>query len=190
MWNRRHATHPLAALILLLSGLGAFCNAAAAEPVATPAATMAPTEADLRSEFESRSWAYDEYLLRHIFIAVGPAAGHKKPRSESQALARAWALKRQLDAGKDFSRVAQRESDDAATAAIGGELSSMFGVYVANEFIGTVRELAVGEVSKPTRGRDGYHLIRLEERHATDFDMARPMIEQQLQDHARAAPAP
>lgn len=86
--------------------------------------------------------------------------------------------------------VAQRESDDAATAPIGGELSSMFGVYVADEFIGTVRELAIGEVSKPTRGRDGYHLIRLEERHAADFDMAKPLVEEQLRDRTRPAATP
>lgn len=190
MWNRRYATRPIAALILVLSSLGAPPNAAAAASAAPPVANVEPTDAELRGEFESRSWAYDEYRLRHIFIAVGPTAAHNKPRSESQALARARALKRQLDAGKDFSMVARRESDDAATAPIGGELSSMFGVYVADEFIGTVRELAIGEVSKPTRGRDGYHLIRLEERHAADFEMAKPLVEEQLRGHARPAAAP
>lgn len=190
MRHRRYPSRPIAALILALCGLGPVFHAGAAEPLAPPAASAALTDADLRSEFAAHPWAYDEYLLRHIFIAVGPRAGRGTPRSEPQALARARALKRQLDAGKDFNELARRASDDAATAAIGGELSSMFGVYVADEFIGVVRDLAVGEVSKPTRGRDGYHLIKLEERHAGDFEMSKALVEQQLQDRGRSAAKP
>lgn len=174
----------MAVLAWGLSGLGPLSYALAAEPA--PPAADAQADAAARRQFEACPWAYDEYRLRHIFIAVGPRAGGKPPQSDAQALARARALKRELDAGADFERLAQRESDDAATASLGGELSSIFGVYLDDAFLAAVRGLAVGQVSEPTRGPEGYHLIRLEERHAATFDSAKALIREQGQVKLRA----
>lgn len=174
----------MAVLAWGLSGLGPLSHALAAEQAA-PAASEEP-DAAARRQFGACPWAYDEYRLRHIFVAVGPNSGSKMQRSEAQALARARALRHELDVGADFERLAQRESDDAATASLGGELSSIFGVYLADEFLAAVRGLAVGEVSAPTRGPEGYHLIRLEERHAATFDTARALIREQGQVKLRA----
>jgi parvulin-like peptidyl-prolyl isomerase len=177
----------MAVLAWGLCGLGPLAYALAAEPAA-PAAD-ARADAAARRQFEACPWAYDEYRLRHIFIAVGHGGGRKTPRSDAEALARARALKHQLDTGADFERLAQRESDDAATAPLGGELSSIFGVYLADEFLAAVRGLAVGQVSGPTRGPEGYHLIRLEERHAATFDSAKALIREQGQVKLRAGAA-
>ena len=154
-----------------------------------PAQTAEVTDADVKSLFESHPHDYDEYRLSHIFIAIegdDARSGRKTRRSDSQALARAWALKRRLDAGADLALMAKTQSDDGATASIGGELSSIFDMYLADEFVAAVHRLAVGQVSPPTRGPNGYHLIRLEELHPATFETAKGMIEAKLQEEARA----
>jgi len=179
MTRSRFSCSPLAALALAL----ACCGPAAA----------ATSDADTRDALAACPWAYDEYLLRHIFIGFSPLAAHGEPRTEAQALARARALKGRLDAGEDFSRLAQSESDDASSARLGGELSSIFGVYMDDAFLDAVRGLAVGATAGPTRGPEGYHLIRLEERHPASFATVKALVEQQREDvmhlGARAWPA-
>ena len=151
--------------------------------------TATVTDADVKSQFESRPHDYDEYRLSHIFVAIrgdATTSAGKTRRSEAQALARAWALKRKLDTGADFALLAKTQSDDGATASVGGELSSIFDMYLADEFAAAVHRLAVGQVSPPTRGPNGYHLIRLEEIHRATFETAKGMIEAELQEEARA----
>ncbi|SDZ70414.1 PPIC-type PPIASE domain-containing protein [Variovorax sp. YR266] len=149
--------------------------------------SAAIAESEIRSQFEAQPWAYDEYRLSHIFIAaqtMGSKTRPKTPRSESQALTLARMLKRKLDAGADFANLARTTSDDAATAPLGGALSSIFGLYLADEFVVAVRTLAVGEVSKPTRGPHGYHLIKLEEKHAATLETARVLVELHMRGEA------
>lgn len=152
--------------------------------------TAAVTDADVKSQFELHPHDYDEYRLSHIFIAIGSddtTSSRKTRRSEARALARAWALKRRLDAGADFALLAKTQSDDGATASIGGELSSIFDMYLADEFVAAVHRLAVGQVSPPTRGPNGYHLIRLEELHPATFETAKGMIEARIQEEEARA---
>lgn len=145
-------------------------------------------EAMLRRQFAAHPDDYTEYHLRHLFVALHPQGG---PRSghvltEAQALQRAEALKRQLDAGADFATLAMRESDDTATAGEGGQLSPTFGRYLADAFDAPIRQLAVEQVSAPVRGPDGYHLIRLDAKTAASFEAARGQIDLQLREQAAA----
>lgn len=94
-------------------------------------------------------------------------------------------LRRRIERGGDFARLAAKESDDGATAADGGQLSSMFGLYLDTPFEVPVRALAVGDVSGPVRGPGGYHLIRLEEKHTATLDTVGGMIEAQLREELR-----
>ena len=189
MTNRESSWHRIAALVVALITQGPASHASASEPQAMHMQTAAVTDADVKSQFESHPHDYDEYRLSHIFIAIegdDTTSSRKTRRSEAQALARAWALKRRLDAGADFALLAKTQSDDGATASIGGELSSIFDMYLADEFVAAVHRLAVGQVSPPTRGPNGYHLVRLEELHPATFETAKGMIEARLQEEARA----
>ncbi|MGJ7505331.1 MULTISPECIES: peptidylprolyl isomerase [unclassified Variovorax] len=176
-----------AALVLAAASLGLHSRACAAEPATARADSAAIRESEIKRQFEAQPWVYDEYRLSHIFIAAQTADAKARPktqRSESQALTRARMLKRKLDAGADFASLARVASDDAATVPLGGELSSIFGLYLADEFVVAVRTLTVGEVSKPVRGASGYHLIKLEEKHAATLETARGLIELQLRGEA------
>ncbi|MCC4609755.1 peptidyl-prolyl cis-trans isomerase [Xanthomonas campestris pv. zinniae] len=145
------------------------------------------SQADIAARFAERPGDFDEFRLSHIFIAEHPDAGPRRehPLSQTQALARAQMLRRRLQSGADFAQVAVAESDDGATSAEGGELSSMFGRSLDAPFEVPVRALAVGEVSEPVRGPRGYHLIRLEEKHAATLERIGGMIEVQLREERR-----
>lgn len=153
------------------------------------AASAPISEADLRSRFESRSWAYGEYRLSHIYIAmqtVDRKTGRQVARSDAQALTRAQDLRRRLARGIGFTQLARESSDDASTASAGGALSSTFGMYLADEFVTAVRALADGEVSAPVRGTSGYHLIRLDANSPATFENARGMVEVELREEFKA----
>ncbi|KLD76508.1 peptidylprolyl isomerase [Xanthomonas hyacinthi] len=145
-------------------------------------------QAQLQRQFHDHPGDYDEYHLSHIFVALHPQAAARRGHdlSEAQALQRAEALKRQLDAGADFATLAVRESDDGATVADGGQLSAAFGRYLADPFVAPVQQLAVHQVSAPVRGPDGYHLIRLDAKTQARFDAVRGQIEVQLREQAAA----
>ncbi|RYE78638.1 MAG: peptidylprolyl isomerase [Oxalobacteraceae bacterium] len=145
------------------------------------------TQAQIAQRFAQRPGDFDEFRLSHIFIAEQPDHGVRRghPLSQAQALARAQALRRRADAGADFGQLASTESDDAATAHEGGQLSSMFGLYLAKPFEAAVRALTLGQVSQPVRGPGGYHLIRLEEKHVATLANVGEMIEAQLREEAR-----
>ncbi|CAD7732264.1 Chaperone SurA [Xanthomonas hydrangeae] len=145
------------------------------------------SQADIAKRFAARPGDFDEFRLSHVFIAEQPESAPRRshPLSQAQALERAQMLRRRIARGGDFARLAAEASDDGATAADGGQLSSMFGLYLDTPFEVPVRALAVGEVSGPVRGPGGYHLIRLEERHTATLDTVGGMIEAQLREELR-----
>lgn len=145
------------------------------------------SQAAIARRFAERPGDFDEFRLSHVFIAEQPESAPRRshPLSQAQALERAQMLRRRIARGGDFARLAAEESDDGATAADGGQLSSMFGLYLDTPFAAPVRALAVGEVSGPVRGPGGYHLIRLEEKHTATLDTVGGMIEAQLREELR-----
>jgi parvulin-like peptidyl-prolyl isomerase len=145
-------------------------------------------EAQVQRQFQAHPGDYDEYHLSHLFVALHPQSDARRGHdlSEAQALQRAEALKRQLDAGANFATLAMHESDDGATATEGGQLSATFGRYLADPFVAPVQQLAVNQVSAPVRGPDGYHLIRLDAKTPARFDAVRGQIEVQLREQAAA----
>ncbi|MBG3850438.1 peptidylprolyl isomerase [Xanthomonas hortorum] len=145
------------------------------------------SQADIAKRFAERPGDFDEFRLSHVFIAEQPESAPRRshPLSQAQALERAQMLRRRIERGGDFARLAAEESDDGATAADGGQLSSMFGLYLDTPFEVPVRALAVGDVSGPVRGPGGYHLIRLEEKHTATLDTVGGMIEAQLREEMR-----
>lgn len=146
-------------------------------------ASVTITPDDVRQRLAAHPYAYDEFLLSHIFIAVGPTRdGHQ--RSESEALDRANALRKKLVAGADFATVAQAESDDPQTIGDGGELQPMLGMYVAAEFVSAIGQLHDGEISQPIRGPQGYHLIRVQQHVVATYENSHKLIEAVLRDEA------
>ncbi|MCC8535256.1 peptidylprolyl isomerase [Xanthomonas phaseoli] len=164
-------------------------DAILAKAVQTRARDSAQIDASqIKAQFDAHPHDYDEVHLSHVFVALKPqgAARRGTPLTDAQALARTQRLKQQLESGTPFAELAMRQSDDASTAAEGGALSPMFLRNVADAFVAPVQDLAVGQVSAPVRGPEGYHLIRVDARRPATLDSARGQIEVQLRDEAAA----
>ncbi|SDG17907.1 PPIC-type PPIASE domain-containing protein [Sphingomonas carotinifaciens] len=145
------------------------------------AAGITVSDDDVRARLAAKPGRYDEFLLSHIFVAVGEGRGGIT-RTEEEAKRKVLELRRRIATGEDFANVARTESDDAATAEAAGELSSMFGRYMADEFFPFARMLKQDEVSQPIRGKLGYHLIRLEQRIPATAETARFLITQDIRE--------
>ncbi|MDC8747104.1 peptidylprolyl isomerase [Xanthomonas campestris] len=142
--------------------------------------------ATIQHHFLAHPHDYDQIQLSHLFIALQPQtdARQGKELSDAQALARARALKQQLDAGADFATLAKSESDDTSTAAEGGELSEMFARYLDPRFAEAVQHLQAGQVSEPVRGAEGYHLIRMQAKTLATLETASGQIGVELRERA------
>ena len=121
-------------------------------------------EASLRSIYEERAASLDEperVRARHILILAGADASEEEV---TEARGRAEAARERILAGEAFEDVAGEVSEDAATAALGGDL----GLFAAGDNDPALDDVAfsieVGELSEVIRSAYGFHVLRVEER--------------------------
>lgn len=96
-------------------------------------------------------------LARHILIST--VQGH----SNTEAKALITQLYQQIQEGKDFAKLARKNSEDPGSAEKGGELGwASPGTFVP-AFEQTLDQLKPGEVSPPFKSRFGWHIIQLKE---------------------------
>jgi peptidyl-prolyl cis-trans isomerase SurA len=93
-------------------------------------------------------------------------------------------IRAQVLAGQDFAAIASVTSEDAASAAVGGDLGwTSPGAFVP-EFEGQLNALAEGEISAPFRTQYGWHLVQMLGRRTYDAtdDMLRNRCVAQLRE--------
>jgi peptidyl-prolyl cis-trans isomerase D len=125
----------------------------------TIAAEMSPSEEELRKLYAADQNRYvqpERRRARHIlFQAADDAAAPEALKKAEQALA-------EVRAGKDFAAVATERSQDAGSAAQGGDL----GWAERGQFVGPFEEalfgMKVDEIRGPVKTQFGYHIIRLD----------------------------
>jgi peptidyl-prolyl cis-trans isomerase D len=108
-----------------------------------------PTDADVRAEYELR---YGQRVqIRHIQVPT---------------LQETTEINRLLAAGQSFEQVARAHSRNLATAQDGGLLPAF--AYVDPSVPATLREAAFeltpGQISKPIKVNEEYHILKLEQR--------------------------
>ncbi|MFC6840891.1 peptidylprolyl isomerase [Xanthomonas theicola] len=130
------------------------------------------TDDDIARYGAAHPGIFDQYAIRHIFVASGQIDAETK-RSESDASRRAMEIKRKIDSGADFSALAKTHSDDAATASEGGLLSPVLGSNIADTFFPLLAQLPEGGTAGPVQGQSGYHVLRLDRRITPDKDVYR-----------------
>ncbi len=129
-----------------------------------------------------RRTARGEVELAHILIrfATDESAGPSPEEKVETVL-------EELEGGKSFREVAQRHSEDAATANRGGYV----GFAGINLFERSFEDAAFsipedGAYTGPVETRVGYHIIqRISKRPLSDFEKMKPLLEQQLEDSDR-----
>lgn len=92
--------------------------------------------------------------VSHILVSTSTT-------DDATALAKAKALKKQLDAGADFATLANANSDD--TTKDGDLGCHVPGTFVA-EFETAMNAATIGKVTDPVKSQFGYHLILVHER--------------------------
>jgi len=106
---------------------------------------------------------YGDMTAKHILIKVDAkddSTDEEKEEAEKKALEKAKDIIKQLDDGKDFDKLAKKNSDDKATANKGGDLGSFSYDDMVPEFSKACAELKVNEYTKePVKTSYGYHII-------------------------------
>jgi len=139
-------------------------------------------EAQLRQYFEDHKAEFEQMSARHILIRMqGSPVGVKpgqKDLTPEEALAKAEELEKRIKAGEDFAKLATAESDDAQSAAKGGDLGFFRRGQMVPSFDQAAFALAPGQVSEPVRSQFGYHIIKVEK--VKTFDDVKADVQKRL----------
>jgi peptidyl-prolyl cis-trans isomerase C len=108
------------------------------------------TDAEIKAEYEAQvAGMPKEYKARHILV-------ESKETAES--------VIRELQAGGDFAKIAQRESTDQGSAAKGGDLDWFRPGDMVKPFSDAVLALEKGQTTQqPVQSQFGWHVIHLED---------------------------
>jgi len=120
-----------------------------------------PSDADLAAAYAQGKANFGlpaGYRIAQIYLAApsGDAAAQSKLRDEAKKLAL------QARTG-DFAALARQRSDDARSAARGGEVGVLPLAQLLPEVRTPVSQLKVGEVSDAVSSSTGYHIVKLME---------------------------
>lgn len=141
-------------------------------------------DAALHEYYEAHKSEYERVRARHILIRMQGSPVPMKPGeedlTEEQALEKVKELRRRIEAGEDFAKIAAAESDDAGTAAKGGELGWFHRGQMVPSFEEAAFQLETGKLSEPVKSEFGYHLIEVEEHEFTPLEQVKEGIEAKL----------
>jgi peptidyl-prolyl cis-trans isomerase D len=124
------------------------------------AAQVKVSDEALASYYESVKDRYVEAERRrgrHILVQVGSDA------EDSAARKKAEDILAKVNSGGDFAKLARELSQDAGSAAQGGDLGWAERSFFVGPFADALFSMKPGEVRGPVRTQFGYHIIRLDE---------------------------
>ena len=106
--------------------------------------------------------AYDrmqqEVRASHILVLVDEGAS---PQDTLKAYNKVLDVKKRLDAGEDFIKVAQQFSEDPSVKENNGDLGYFSAFRMVYPFENAAYKTKLGQISKPFRTRFGYHIIKV-----------------------------
>jgi peptidyl-prolyl cis-trans isomerase D len=123
------------------------------------AAEVPVDEAALRSYYESVKARYVEPEKRHArHILIQSGADDAAARQKAQEV-----LELANKPGADFAALAKQYSQDAGSAAQGGDLGWAERSFFVGPFADALFAMKVGEIAGPVKTQFGWHVIKLEE---------------------------
>ncbi|MQA90612.1 MAG: hypothetical protein GEU90_10310 [Gemmatimonas sp.] len=120
------------------------------------------TEAEIEGYYDGHEEEFERSETARFKIAYIEKGSI--PADTAAALAQVQAVREELEGGAEFAEIAQRESDDEGSAAVGGELGTFGRGQMIEPFEEAAFSLPVGELSEPIQTQYGYHLIEVLER--------------------------
>lgn len=97
----------------------------------------------------------EEVQLRDILVRVTELVDETRARERIDALRR-----RAVEGGEDFAELARANSENTASASLGGDMGWMPPDSLPPEFARVVADLADGAISQPIRSAQGWHLMQ------------------------------
>lgn len=121
----------------------------------------------------------EKVVIYHIF--QNPKASEKLKKKFYD---KAAALLDSIKAGKDFSELAKKYSDDPGSAAQGGDLGFVKKGVFYPEFEGAAFQLKVGELSGIVESPVGYHIIQMIERRGESINTRHILVKIKADENA------
>ena len=133
------------------------------------AAATAVTDQDLQAYYDQHRDEYrepEQVKVSHILIKTPlPAPGAKEDeKAVADARAKAEDVLKQLKAGGDFAKLAEKYSDDPGSAKSGGELGWIGRGRTVPEFEKAAFSLGKGQTSDLVKSSYGFHIIHVEDK--------------------------
>ena len=120
------------------------------------------TDADMAAYYQENIADYehpDQVSLEYAYFPKSASA-----EDSLQIAEEIGRLRQEIEAGADFAELAEAVSDDAASAANGGDLGTFARDRMVPAFADAAFALEAGGLSQPVQTRFGWHLIKVEER--------------------------
>lgn len=105
--------------------------------------------------------------VRVLRILIRLSAGATE-NERKRALKTATELKKRIDGGEDFAKVAKEDSEDPESAARGGDIGYVLRGVAPPDLEKAVFSMAVGETSAPIVTDTGYNILRVTEKRAAE----------------------
>jgi peptidyl-prolyl cis-trans isomerase D len=133
------------------------------------AAAIKVTDQDLQTYYDQHREEFrvpEQVKVTHILIKTPlPAAGAKEDeKAVADAKAKADDVLKQVKAGGDFAKLAEKYSDDPGSAKNGGELGWIGRGRTVPEFEKAAFSLGKGQTSDLVKSSYGFHIIRVEDK--------------------------
>jgi len=124
------------------------------------ASKVTVSEQEIKQFLESNSQSVlgdITYHLRQILVATPETAS---PEDVQAAQDKANKIYMQIQQGKDFTRLAMRESD-GSNALQGGDLGTRSANELPQLFLDAIATLKPGQTARPVRSASGFHILQL-----------------------------
>lgn len=133
------------------------------------AAATTVSDQDLQSYYDQHRDEFrvpEQVKVSHILIKTPlPAPGQKEDeKGVAEARAKAEDVLKQVKAGGDFAKLAEKYSDDPGSAKSGGELGWIGRGRTVPEFEKAAFSLGKGQTSDLVKSSYGFHIIRVEDK--------------------------
>lgn len=153
--------------------------------------TVEVSRDDLQTYYDAHRDSYrvpEQIKVSHIWIKSPLPGEDGKVDDKAMAAAqhRAEDLLKQLKGGAKFEDVAKKSSEDPGSANVGGSLGWIGKGQTTPEFEKAAYALSKGQVSDVVKSSDGFHIIRLDDKHEARLktvdevkDQIEPILKQQ-----------
>ncbi|MEI7637863.1 MAG: peptidylprolyl isomerase [Syntrophus sp. (in: bacteria)] len=131
-----------------------------------------------KSEFIDPSMVKAQHILVKVDVETAT------PKEIAVAEAKAASIKKELEGGADFSKLAEKYSDDPGSKSRGGDLGFFTKEQMVPEFSKAAFSMKKGEISQPVKTPFGFHIIKvtdIQEDKQMDLKESTPSIQSLLE---------